>query len=270
METLTIQPHNQKAAATWSAGGSGYDRISRSISDAIAHCVVRLDARPGQRVLDVATGTGWAARLLAEQGAQVTGVDIGADLIAAAKTQAAGLPIDFQVGDAEALAFPDASFDAVISTFGVMFAARPEAAAAELARVCKQGGRMGLTTWFPQSTIFEIFKVMKPYQPAPAPGAPAPPSPFAWGTRERMHELFDAAFDLRFETGTTYYRAPDGAAAWELFVQCYGPTKTLAALLDPDRREALQRDFEALHDGYRTELGVQMPREYLVTVGTRK
>jgi ubiquinone/menaquinone biosynthesis C-methylase UbiE len=134
-----IQTHNQRPAAVWSSGGAAYDEISRQIASALEHCVRRLDPKPGERILDLATGTGWTSRLLAARGAKTTGVDIAADLIAAAKMngQLHGLAIDYEIGDAEQLRFPDASFDAVISTFGVMFASRPEAVASEIARVCR-------------------------------------------------------------------------------------------------------------------------------------
>lgn len=270
IDLQTIEPHNNKAATTWSAGGLNYDKISHFISAAIEHCITRLDPQAGERILDVATGTGWAARLLANAGAKVTGIDIAAGLIEAAKILAAKahLEIDFQVGDAEALPFANGSFDAVVSTFGVMFSSKPEIAAAELARVCKKGGRIGLTTWFPDSNIFEIFKVMKPYQPAPA--IPQPTSPFAWGSAERVSELLGSTFNLYFETGTVFLRVPTGLAAWELFVESYGPTKILAASLDAERYNALKGDFIALHEGFKAELGVQMPCKYLVTIGTRK
>ena len=269
MDSKTIQPHNLKAAATWGAGGLDYDKISQSIADSIEHCVTRLAPKPGERILDVATGTGWTARRMAARGAGVIGIDLGAELIAAAKTCAAeaGLKIDFQIGDAEALAFEDRSFDAVISTCGVMFVSQPERAAAELARVCKKGGRIGLTTWPADGTIAGLFKVMKPYMPTPA---VALPSPFEWGSPQRVKELLGAAFDLRFETGTTVLREPSGQAVWELFVAGYGPTKALAAALDPERRDSLKRDLIAYHEGFKSELGVAMPRDYLVTIGIRK
>ena len=270
MSLQNIQPHNIKAAATWGAGGQNYDRISHSISDSIEHCVTRLAPAPQERILDVATGTGWAARRIAARGARAIGIDLGADLIDAAKAYAsdARLMIDFEIGDAENLSFEDQSFDAVISTCGVMFVSKPEAAAAEIARVCKKGGRIGLTTWPADGTIAGLFKVMKPYMPAP-PSSP-PPSPFEWGSRERVRQLLGSAFDLSFETGTTFLREPSGLAVWELFVQGYGPTKSLAAALNPERRESLKRDFIAYHDGFKSELGIAMPRDYLVTIGVRK
>jgi hypothetical protein len=109
---------------------------------------------------------------------------------------------------------------------------------------------------------------MKPYMPEPP--APAPPSPFEWGNTERVRQLLGAAFDLRLETGTTVFRTPNGLDAWELFVKGYGPTKTLAASLDAERRERLKRDFIVYHEDFKGELGVAMPREYLVTIGVRK
>lgn len=265
-----ILPHNLKAAATWGSGGPRYDRISRSIADAIEHCVARLAPAPGERILDVATGTGWAARQVATRGAQVTGLDLHADLIEGAKACAAQarLDIGFQVGDAEALPYADHSFDGVLSTFGVMFCSKPESAAAELARVCRRGGRLALTTWTPEGTVFGMFKTMKAYM-APPP-APPPPSPFAWGSTERLRELLGSTFELRFESGTTVLREPSGQAVWDLFVECYGPTKMLAASLDAGRRSDLMRDFAAYHDGFRSELGVAMPRDYLVTIGVRR
>lgn len=103
-----------------------------------------------------------------------------------------------------------------------------------------------------------------------APASPAPPSPFEWGNPERIQQLLGASFNLRFETGTTVLREPSSQAVWELFVTGYGPTKALAAMLDPQRLESLKQDFIAFHDGFGTDLGVAMPRDYLVTVGIRK
>lgn len=265
-----VRSHNATPSATWSSAGGTYDEVSRGILDAIEHCTNRLAPSPGAHILDVATGTGWTARRLADRGLTVTGVDFAADMLATADKLAGArnLDIAFELGDAESLPYADASFDAVISTFGVMFVQRPEDAAAELARVCKPGGRIALATWTPDGNIFEMFKIMKAYMPAPE-GTP-PPSPFEWGRPERVRELLGEHFDLAFEHGTSFYREPDGGAAWRTFVECYGPLHTLTGKLDADACAALRRDWLAFHDGFATELGICVPRDYLVTAGTRR
>jgi SAM-dependent methyltransferase len=270
LATASIQPHNERPAAVWSSGGADYDHISRGIADSIEHCVLRLAPKASERILDLATGTGWTARAVARGGATVIGVDIAADLIAAARERAKtkGLSIDYRTGDAEKLPFADGEFDAVVSTCGIMFATRPEAAAAEVARVIRKGGRMAITSWLPDSNLFKMFMVMKPYMPAPP--NPAPPSPFEWGRAERVRELLGGAFELRFVRGTSFYRDPSGEAAWNTFSTGYGPTKALAGGLDEARRAELRRDFIAFHDGFPTDLGISVPRDYLLTVGVRR
>jgi SAM-dependent methyltransferase len=266
----SIQPHNERPAAVWSSGGEAYDAISRQIATALEHGVARLDPRPGETILDLATGTGWTSRLVARRGANVIGADIANDLLAAATERARkeGLKIEYRVGDAEKLPFADQAFDGVISTFGVMFASRPEAAAAELARVCKHGGRIALATWLPDSSVFKMFQVMRPFMPAPP--SPPPPSPFEWGSRDRVRALLSPDFDLQFEEGVATYFDRDGAAAWDAFVTGYGPTKALAQNLDENRRLALKQAFIASCDAYRTELGISIPRQYLIILGKRK
>ena len=269
MTSGRIQQHNERPAAVWSAGGNDYDEISRGIADSIEHCVLRLNPQPGERILDLSTGTGWTSRVVARRGATVTGVDIASGLLDAARANAdaEGLWIDYRLGDAEDLPFEDGAFDAVVSTVGIMFASRPDAAAAELARVCRAGGRIALTTWASDGNVFEMFKVMRRYMPPPP--SPAPPSPFEWGRPERIRELLGSAFQLRFEKSVSYYREPSGEAAWDTFSNGYGPTRSLAASLDPERREALRADFIAFHEGFATELGVCVPRDYWLTIGVR-
>jgi len=198
----SVRPHNQQAAAVWSAGGPDYDKISEHPCDAIEHLASRILLKPGERFLDIATGTGWTARRLAAHGADVVGIDVGASVIEVAKTFAPS--IDFRVGDAGAVEFAHESFDGITSTFGIMFAARPTDAAGELTRVCKKGGRIGLLTWLPGGAVEGLFAIMRPYLPSPS--SPAPPSPFAWGRPEGVRELLGNAFDLQFETGTTILR----------------------------------------------------------------
>lgn len=270
LRETTIHSHNQTLAATWSSAGAAYDEVSRGIIDAIEHALDRLEPQPGDRLLDIATGTGWAARRLAARGFTVTGVDFAPDLLAAATAfaEARGLDIPFVHGDAEALPFDDAAFDGLLSTFGVIFAQRPEAAAAELARVCRPGGRVVLATWTPDGNVFEMFRIMKAYMPEPT-GTP-PPSPFEWGRPERVANLLGEHFELTLEPGTSIYREPSGAAAWRTFVTGYGPLRTLAGKLDAAGRARLEADFIAFHDSFATELGICVPRNYWIVKGTRR
>ena len=131
-----ILAHHQPAATMWGRGGKDYDEVSFAISDALAHAAQRLNARAGERILDVATGTGWSARNVARGGAVVTGVDISPELLAAARDLSGHIrpPIEFRLADAEQLPFDNGAFDGIISTFGVMFAINQVAAAAELGR----------------------------------------------------------------------------------------------------------------------------------------
>jgi SAM-dependent methyltransferase len=265
---MTIQQHNETAAARWSAGGAGYDRISRQIADLIEHCVDRLDPRPGERILDLATGTGWTARRLHARGARVIGGDIAADLLEAARILSpAG--IEFQQVDAERMPFDDGAFDALSSTCGVMFANVPEAAAAEVGRVVKRGGRIALAVWTHDGALAEMFEVIKAHAPAPAKPGSAPPSPFEWGRPERVRELLGKDFDLKLERGTSLYRERDAKQAWKAFYGGYGPVKVLADALDPARREAFQRDFIAFHERHLTDWGMLVRRDYWIVGGTR-
>ena len=265
-----IRAHNAGPATVWSSSGAAYDEISRGILDAIEHGVNRLEVAPGAPVLDLATGTGWTARRLAALGAEVTAVDFAPDMLRAAEDLAAaeGRRIDFVEGDAEALPFADGAYDRVISTFGVMFAQRPEDAAAELARICRPGGRLVLAVWTSDGNVFEMFRIIKSYMPEP--DGPPPPSPFDWGRSKRLHELLGADFDLTIEEGTSFYRIPDGATAWRQFVAGYGPVRALAGKLDPDSRARFEADFTAFHDGFADALGVTVPRSYRIVRATRR
>jgi SAM-dependent methyltransferase len=270
--TNPVQAHNTKAQAVWNAPAGRYDEISRSIADAIEHAVERLQPRAGERVLDLATGTGWGSRIIAQRfpGVRLVGADIAEQMLDYARATAAklDLPIEYRHADAEALPFGNGELDAVISTFGVMFASKPEQAAGELARVVKPGGRIALATWKPDSGVFQMFGVMKKFMPPPP--TPAPPSPFAWGNPDRVRELLGDAFELRFEEGTNRFRYASGEQAWNLWVNHYGPTKSLAANLDDAKRAELRRDMIAWHETFKSPLGYEQPRDYLISVGVRK
>jgi ubiquinone/menaquinone biosynthesis C-methylase UbiE len=266
MTTEHVLSTNHQAARTWGAGGQGYDHVSRGIADAIEHAVDALDPQPGERVLDVATGTGWAARQIAERGAVVTGVDFGAGVIEAAKALSNGTPIDFRVGDAEALDFPDAHFDAVISTFGTMFARNAEAVAAELARVVRPGGRVSLANWAVGGSVHEMFKLIRSYKPAEENPAP---SPFEWGKTARVIELLGDAFELEFEVGTSFFRPESAQKAWDTFSVGFGPVVTLLETLDDEKAKSLERDFIELHEAHRNGPDIVMKRPYVITKARR-
>jgi len=259
------------AAASWGVTGAAYERFSEHFADALSHCVQRLVPIHNESILDIATGTGWTARRLAERGAKITGIDYSEELVIAARGIAKnrGLDITFDVGDAHRLPYPDENFDAVVSTFGVIFVNQPEVAAQEMARVCRPGGRLALTVWTKEGTLADLGReVFSAYSPPPS--DPPAPSPYAWGSEDRLNELFGSNFDLRIEPGCTVLREPDGDAIWELWKQTHGLTATRLEALDDETRVAFKQAFIEFHERYQTDHGISMPREYLVVIGTRR
>jgi SAM-dependent methyltransferase len=263
-----VLPHHEAAAAMWGRGGRDYDNVSFAVSDALAHAAQRLDARAGERILDVATGTGWSARNAARTGAAVTAVDISAELLAEARELSSHLrpPIEFRRADAERLPFEDAAFDGVISTFGVMFAFGQAQAAAELARVCRPGGRLVLATWAPAGAAAEFFAVIARHNDAP----PPPSSPLAWGDPEHVETLLGKAFDLKFEQGVSDAYHGGVEDIWDWYTRGFGPLRQLVESLPPGRAEHLERDVGAYHGHYAVPAGLHVKREYLLTVGRRR
>ena len=264
--TGTIREHHRTAASMWGAGGRGYDDVSFAISDALGHAAQRLNPKPGQAILDVATGTGWSARNAARKGADVTAIDIAPALLAAAKEISAPLPIAFKLADAECLPFADAQFDGVISTFGVMFAVDQAQAAREMTRVCRPGGKLVMAVWVPEGAVVEFFGVLAKYGDAPPPS----PSPMAWGDPGHATALLGDDFDLTFETGISRAYHDDEDDIWNWYVRGFGPLRTLVDDLSPDRRAALKQDVDAYHSHYMTPAGLAIPREYRLILGTRR
>lgn len=252
----------------WGCGGSDYDDVSFAISDALAHAAQRLNARRGERILDVATGTGWSARNAARGGAAVTGVDISLELLKAARALAAHVqpPIDFRLGDAERLPFENGAFDGVISTFGVMFATNQGQAAAELARVCRSGGRLVLATWPPYGAVAEFFGLIARHSGAPPPAA----SPLAWGDPAQVEKLLGEAFQLSFESGinNAYHASADHI--WDWYTRGFGPLRQLVQTLSAERVEALKRDLDDYHRHYAVPAGLHVKRDYLLVLGARR
>lgn len=257
----------QRHSVVW--GNGPYERITNTIRDIHALVVERTDPKPGERVLDAATGTGAVAILAAKRGADVVGEDLAPVLIETARQRAAeeGVEVDFQVGDAEDMPYDDASFDVVLSTCGVMFAPDHEAIARELARVTKPGGRLALACWKPETGMHDVFKMMAPFMPPPAPGAG---SPFGWGDEQHVRELLGDAFELEFEEHDSPLTLASGEEYWELFSTSYGPTKAAIEGLKPDRREEFHRAWVEFGDTRREGDAMVHHREYLLTLGTRR
>ena len=267
---MAFQELKERQAFVW--GNAPFEEVADTIADVHRGIVDALGPTEGQRWLDVACGTGELAELAATAGADVVGVDFAPPLIETAKRHAAehGLDIDYRVGDAENLeGIDDASFDVVSSTFGVMFAPDQESAAAELARVTRPGGRIGLATWTPDGGIGQMFKLMSQFQPPPPEGAG---SPLEWGRPEHVQELLGDAFDLQIEERETTFAADSAEEYWARFSPAFGPVKTLLENLDEDGREKVRSTFIDFLEGSFGSPGgpIAHRREYLLITGTRR
>jgi SAM-dependent methyltransferase len=228
---------------------------------------------PAMRVLDVAAGSGNAAIPAAKRGASVTASDLTPELFDAgrARAEAEGVELEWVEGDAERLPFEDASFDAVISSLGAMFAPNHAAAAAELVRVCRPGGTIGLLSWTPEGMIGALFRAMKPFAPPPPPGAQPPP---LWGSEDHLRELFGERVAFRSMERdtlevTAFERAQDFAAD---FSANYGPTLVAQANARKTGREAeLHEELDRLAADWDrgTNGRARFELEYLVAVATR-
>ena len=261
---------NTKAAGMWSSGGRAYDEISNGVAEGIRHTVWRLAPKENERILDIATGTGWTARHISRSGAKVTGVDIAQGLLDAAKqiAEEESLLIDYQLGDAEQLPFADASFDAAASTFGIMFATDQEATISELSRVVRPGGRIAIAAWLPDSTAVELRKVVAPF--APPPPSPPPLSPFNWGDPDWLKNALGGQFALRHEDGELTHRLGSAIEMWNVYESGFGPINATSQALNEDDRSRLKSAFIDWLDSFHTDLGVALTYQYLVTIGIRK
>ena len=257
----------QRHQRIWDAGA--YEPLVPLLRDLHERFLEHLAPRPGERLLDVATGTGAIALGAARAGARVTGLDISPSLIDTARRLAKqeGLEIRFDVGDAEDLPYADASFDAVCSCIGVMFAPHHETAARELARVCRPGGRLLLASWGPKGGVAEHFDVLRPFQPPPPAGVG---NPFHWGEIDHVTNLLGDTFELELVEGETPFEAESGEELTARFEQYYGPQKTLMESLPPGRAAELHRAMVEHFEGYRTDGGISRPNPYLVVLGTRR
>jgi ubiquinone/menaquinone biosynthesis C-methylase UbiE len=258
-----------KQHAAWSSGD--YAVVGTTLQIVGEELCEALDVRPGQKVLDVAAGNGNVTLAAARRWCDVVSTDYVPSLLERGqlRAKAEALPVEFQVADAEALPFADATFDVVVSTFGVMFTPDQDKAASELLRVCKRGGKIGLANWTPEGFIGQLFKTLGQYLPPPA-GAK---SPALWGTRARINEMFEtSAESIKAERRhfTFRYHSPDHFL--QIFRSYYGPMLKAFAALDETNRERLSHDLLALIGRLNTATDGTMivPSEYLEIVITRR
>jgi ubiquinone/menaquinone biosynthesis C-methylase UbiE len=259
-----------KLRATWIAGDFG--QIAKAYTEGAVEFVDRLELRPGQTVLDVACGTGNSALPAARSGAVVTGVDIAPNLIEQARENAAreGLSIDFEVGDAEQLAFPAASFDAVITMFGAMFAPRPPVVAAEMLRVCRPGGFVAMANWTPNGFVGQTFAIVAKHFPPP----PGVPPPVLWGVEETVRERFGAnVSNLQITRQNITFSFPfSPEEVVEHFRNFFGPMQVAFDALDVEGQAAMRHDLEQLWiENSRFRGGnTEGESEYLSVVATKR
>jgi ubiquinone/menaquinone biosynthesis C-methylase UbiE len=256
--------------AAWASGdyavvGTTLQLVGELLAEA---CDLRWD----EKVLDVAAGNGNATLAAARRGASVTSTDYVSGLLERGAERAAAerLNVTFQVADAEKLPFLDASFDAVVSTFGVMFAPDQAAAAAELARVCRPGGRIGLCNWTPESLVGQMFKVLGRHLPPPK----GLQSPALWGVEAHLRALFgrDAAAIISVTPRRFNFRYRSAAHFIEVFRNWYGPVHKAFAALPAENARALERELTELLDSRNVAgpASLVVPSEYLEVVITRR
>ena len=257
-----------KQQAAWSSGD--YAVVGTTLQIVGEELCEALDLRAGRKVLDVAAGNGMVSLAAARRWCEVVSTDYVPSLLerGRARASAEGLTIEFREADAEALPFADGTFDTVVSTFGVMFTPNQDRAAAELLRVCKSGGKIGLANWTPEGFIGQIFKTLGKYIPPPA-GAK---SPLLWGTRARLTEMFGPlATSIKIEPHNFNFRYRSAEHFLDVFKTYYGPMLKAFAALDEANQTGLKSDLLALiarmnkaDDGT-----MVVPSEYLQVVITK-
>lgn len=257
-----------KMKATWMSGD--FDRVAQVYAPDAQAFVERLGLKPGERVLDVACGSGNLSFPAARAGAKVTGLDIATNLVRTARerAQAEGLDAHFDEGDAEQMPYGDTSFDVVMTMFGAMFAPRPETTAAELLRVCRPGGRVAMANWTPSGFIGRMFKVTAAHVPPPAIA-----SPLLWGDEATVRaRLRDGVAELHCNLRTVAFRLPlTPEQTVDFFREWYGPTLRAFASLDVEGGAALRRDLTRLWSEHNLAADgtTHVESEYLEVVATR-
>lgn len=264
-----IDAIKERNRSTWTAGDFGV--IAKLGREANEDVVAALDLKPGAKVLDVACGTGNSAIPLAKRGADVTGVDIAENLLEQARQRAqdARVQARFQEGDAERLAFPDNSFDLVISIFGAMFAPRADLVARELQRVCRPGGRIVMGNWTGRGYVGEMFALNARYVPPP----PGVSPPLEWGSEDILRQRFgEGMANVQFKRRISMFQLPlNEAQAVEHFLTYFGPTLRTFAALDSAGQDAYRHDLEAAwrRNNLATDGTLKAQSEFLEVIATK-
>jgi ubiquinone/menaquinone biosynthesis C-methylase UbiE len=264
LKALKARQHGAWSSGDYAVVGTTLQIVGEELCEA-------LDIRSGQKVLDVAAGNGNVTLAAARRWCDVVSTDYVPSLLERGRIRAAaeGWSIDFKEADAEALPFADASFDVVVSTFGVMFTPNQDKAAAELLRVCKSGGKIGLANWTPEGFIGQLFKTLGTYLPPPA-GAK---SPALWGTQARITEMFGmAAASIGAERRHFMFRYRSPEHFLDVFKIYYGPMLKAFAALDDAGQQGLKTDLLGLIGRMnRAQDGTMIvPSEYLEVVITKR
>ncbi len=267
--TIDFTAVKARQQIAWSTGD--YAIVGTTLQIVGENLCEALDLRSGAVVLDVAAGNGNATLAAARRWCDVTSTDYVASLLGSGRrrAEAEGHVIKFQEADAENLPFPDASFDAVLSTFGVMFTPNQDQAARELARVCRPGGKIGLANWTPESFIGQLFKIIGKYVPPPAGLKP----PSLWGTRARLDELFGAsASQIRCSERAFNFRYRSPMHLVEVLRTYYGPINKAFAAVPVEQHAAFTRDVLDLAEqrNRSQDRTLVLPSEYLEVVIDRR
>lgn len=263
-DLAAIKGRQQKA---WSSGDYAIVGVTLQIvGETLCEAV---DLRAGQRVLDVAAGNGNATLAAARRFAEVTSTDYVGSLLERGRERAMAdrLPVAFREADAEALPFADASFDVVLSTFGVMFAPDQQRAADELIRVCRPGGKIGLANWTPEGFVGQLFKTIGKHLPPPF----GVQSPSLWGNRSHLDKLFGSKASVAAQSRNFVFRYKSLEHWIEIFRSYYGPVVKAFEALDATAGAALKADIEALLEKFNIadDGTLVIPGEYLEVVITR-
>ena len=261
------------ALARWKAeqaqiwGSAPWQNVAASVLAPLhAELVGRLAPRGGERWVDLATGTGAVALRAAHADARVIAQDLAPGMVETARRLAAeqGLDIRFDVGDAERLPYQDTSFDVVASAQGVIFAANHKAVAREIGRVCRAGGRLGLTCWLPNPDLDDLMDRIPLERPAAA------DRPRDWGQPGYVRRLLEADFELEFADAVCPWSAASGEAAWLRLITSDGVAQVGVARLAPRERDALHHDWIEYFERHRADGRISVPRPYRLILGRRK